>query len=55
MKLILSGLDPAGLDALGDDLEEIEEHFDHESEVDEFVQIELMLWSNFNWDLIFEI
>ena len=55
LKLILSGLDLAGLDALGDDLEEIEEDFDHEIEVDEFVQIELMLWSNFNWDLIFEI
>ena len=40
MKLILSGLDLAGLDALGDDLEEIEEDFDHEIEVDEFEEIE---------------
>ena len=40
MKLILSGLDLAGLDALGDDLEEIEEDFDHEIKVDEFEEIE---------------
>ena len=34
------GLDLAGLDALGEDLEEIEEVFDHEIETDEIEEIE---------------
>ena len=40
LELTWLGLDLAGLDALGDDLEEIEENFDHEVEVDDNEEIE---------------